>query len=134
MFNAVPRRNNFLQDGGAANRLLANAASRKSLLPEGLWVWTISWNPDGPLSEEEWESIRQETFVHAKVEPVTFRPVRNRDNDYGIDREQQRMRGIFDIATVINRKAIFGNDDRAAPVENAAHDAPFARRNLIRSI
>ncbi len=66
------------------------------------WVWTISWNPDGPLSAEEWAAIRNETFVHAKVEPVTFHPVRNIGNDYKIDREMQRttnMTGIHGFAS-----------------------------------
>ena len=65
------------------------------------WTWTISWNPDAPLSEEEWESIRKETFVHARVDPVTFRPIRNKDNQYLVDREQQRsstMTGIHGFA------------------------------------
>jgi len=66
------------------------------------WVWTVSWNPDAPLSQEEWDSIRNETFVHAKVDPVTFRPFRNAGNNYMIDREQQRntsMTGIQGFAS-----------------------------------
>src|SRR5262249_43717230 len=66
------------------------------------WVWTFSWNPDAPLSKEDWDAIHNETFVHAKVEPVTFRPVRNADNNYMIDREQQRhttMTGIHGFAS-----------------------------------
>ncbi|MBV9743177.1 MAG: aromatic ring-hydroxylating dioxygenase subunit alpha [Acidobacteriia bacterium] len=66
------------------------------------WVWTMSWNPQAPLSEEEWKAIREETFVHAEVDPVTFRPVRNLENDYLIDRAQQRtssMTGIHGFAT-----------------------------------
>jgi phthalate 4,5-dioxygenase oxygenase subunit len=69
---------------------------------ETCWVWTISWNPGRPLSEEEWSEIRNETFVHAAVDPVTFRPLRNRDNNYGIDRSVQRtssMTGIHGFAT-----------------------------------
>jgi phthalate 4,5-dioxygenase len=65
------------------------------------WVWTITWNPDGPLSAKDRDEIANETFVHAAVEPVTFRPLRNRDNDYGIDRELQRtstMTGIHGFA------------------------------------
>ena len=61
------------------------------------WVWTISWNPEAPLSEEEWEAIRNETFVHARVDPATFRPLRNIDNDYLIDREQQRAASMTGI-------------------------------------
>src|SRR5262249_16015647 len=65
------------------------------------WVWTMSWNPDAPLSREDRDAIENETFVHAKVDPVTFRPVRNRDNQYLIDRDLQRsttMTGIHGFA------------------------------------
>jgi phthalate 4,5-dioxygenase oxygenase subunit len=66
------------------------------------WVWTMSWNPEAPLSIEDWDSIHNETFVHAKVDPVTFRPIRNAANDYLIDREKQRttsMSGIQSFAS-----------------------------------
>jgi len=69
---------------------------------ETCWVWTMSWNPEAPLSEEEWKAIREETFVHARVDPVTFRPLRNKDNNYLIDRDQQRtasMTGIHGFAS-----------------------------------
>ena len=65
------------------------------------WVWTISWHPDRPLSEEEWAEIRDETFVHAAVDPATFRPLRTKSNNYLIDRERQRtatMTGIHGFA------------------------------------
>ena len=69
---------------------------------ETCWVWTVSWNPDEPLSQEEREAIGKETFVHAKAEPVTFRPLRNKSNNYLIDRELQRgtsMTGLHGFAT-----------------------------------
>jgi phthalate 4,5-dioxygenase len=65
------------------------------------FVWSASWNPDGPLSEEDRESIRKETFIHEQVDPVTFRAVRNKDNNYLIDRNEQRastMTGIHGFA------------------------------------
>jgi phenylpropionate dioxygenase-like ring-hydroxylating dioxygenase large terminal subunit len=68
---------------------------------DSCWVWTISWNPDGPLGESEWQEIREDTFVHATVDPLTFRPVRNRTNNYLIDRDLQRttsMTGIHGFA------------------------------------
>jgi phthalate 4,5-dioxygenase oxygenase subunit len=67
---------------------------------ETCWVWTVSWNPDEPLSEAEWEAIRDESFVHARVEPGTFRPLRNKNNDYLVDRERQNvsMTGIHGFA------------------------------------
>jgi phthalate 4,5-dioxygenase len=64
-------------------------------------VWTFSWNPDQPLPEKDWEAIRRETFVHAAVDPVTFRPLRNKSNDYLIDRQLQKkssMTGIHGFA------------------------------------
>jgi phenylpropionate dioxygenase-like ring-hydroxylating dioxygenase large terminal subunit len=65
------------------------------------WVWTMSWNPDGPLSQDDRDAIANETFVHARVEPATFRPLRNKYNNYMIDRDRQRtatMTGIHGFA------------------------------------
>jgi hypothetical protein len=62
----------------------------------------MTWNPDAPLSKDDWDMIRDETFVHARVEPVTFKPVRNKENLYLVDREQQRtssMTGIHGFAS-----------------------------------
>ena len=66
------------------------------------WVWTVSWNPDAPLSLVDFEMIQDESFVHARVDPATFKPVRNRENQYMVDREQQRtttMTGIHGFAS-----------------------------------
>jgi phenylpropionate dioxygenase-like ring-hydroxylating dioxygenase large terminal subunit len=68
---------------------------------ETCWVWTMTWNPDGPLSQDDLETIAQERFVHARVEPMTFRPLRNKSNNYMIDRDRQRtdtMTGIHGLA------------------------------------
>jgi phthalate 4,5-dioxygenase oxygenase subunit len=68
---------------------------------ESCWVWTFSWNPDRPLPEKDREAIRNETFVHAAVDPVTFRPLRNKSNNYMIDRDVQKessMTGIHGFA------------------------------------
>jgi len=65
------------------------------------FVWSVSWNPDGPLSMEDRESIRMESFIHEKVDPVTFLAVRNKGNNYLIDREEQKansMTGIHGFA------------------------------------
>jgi phenylpropionate dioxygenase-like ring-hydroxylating dioxygenase large terminal subunit len=66
------------------------------------WVWTVTWNPDAPLSSVDFETIQNESFVHAQVDPATFKPVRNRENHYMVDREQQRtttMTGIHGFAS-----------------------------------
>ena len=69
---------------------------------ETCWVWTVSWNPDRPLTEEDQTAIRDETFVHARVDPATFRPLRNKSNNYMIDRARQKsatMTGIHGFAS-----------------------------------
>ncbi len=100
------------------------------------WVWTISWNPDGPLSQEEREAIRNETFVHAKVEPVTFRPVRNLDNNYFIDREKQRttnMTGIHGFASQDQavQESMGPMVDRTRERLGASDSAIIAMRKLL---
>jgi phthalate 4,5-dioxygenase oxygenase subunit len=57
---------------------------------ERMMGFTVTWHPDRPLSEAERAHIESWTGVHTEVDPVTFKPVRNRDNDYLIDRELQR--------------------------------------------
>jgi phthalate 4,5-dioxygenase oxygenase subunit len=65
------------------------------------WVWTVSWHPDEPLSEEDWKAIDDETYVHAKVDPTSFQPYRNMTNQYMVDRDLQKtssMTGIHGFA------------------------------------
>ena len=52
--------------------------------------FTVAWRPDRPLSAEDVARIESWDSVYAEVDPATFRPVRNRDNDYLIDRGVQR--------------------------------------------
>ena len=52
--------------------------------------FTVTWHPDRPLSREEIAQIESWTGVHTEVEPRTFQPLRNKDNDYLVDRTLQR--------------------------------------------
>lgn len=52
--------------------------------------FTVTWHPDRPLTDGEVGAIRAWTGVHTEVDPTTFVPVRNKDNDYLIDRAVQR--------------------------------------------
>jgi hypothetical protein len=50
---------------------------------------------------EERKAIEEETFVHSRVDPITFHPSRNKENNYLIDRNQQKtesMTGIHGFA------------------------------------
>jgi phthalate 4,5-dioxygenase oxygenase subunit len=57
--------------------------------------FTVTWHPDRPLSERELAEIRSWTGVHTEVQPKTFNPVRNKANDYLLDRALQRSRRSY---------------------------------------
>jgi len=62
---------------------------------ENCWAWNINFFPDKPLPEEELAAMRRGEGIHAKCDPVTFRPLAHRGNDWLIDREGQRNRETF---------------------------------------
>ncbi len=57
--------------------------------------FTVTWHPDRPLSAAELAEIQSWTGIHTEVEPRTFVPLRNRDNEYLIDRALQRSRRSY---------------------------------------
>ena len=57
---------------------------------ERMMGFTVTWHPDRPLSEQEVAQIESWTGVHTEVDPRTFMPLRNKDNDYLVDRALQR--------------------------------------------
>jgi phthalate 4,5-dioxygenase len=68
---------------------------------ESCWAWSITFNPDRPLSKEQTDHYRRGGSVHAELIPGTYLPVRNAENDYLIDRTLQRtvsFTGIHGIA------------------------------------
>jgi phthalate 4,5-dioxygenase oxygenase subunit len=68
---------------------------------ENCWAWSITFNPDKPLSKEQTDHYRRGGSVHAELIPGTYLPVRNAENDYLIDRTLQRtvsFSGIHGIA------------------------------------
>jgi len=57
---------------------------------ERCWVICVSWRPDGPLNEKELTAWRNGENSHRKVVPGTTLPVERLDNDYLIDRQEQK--------------------------------------------
>jgi phenylpropionate dioxygenase-like ring-hydroxylating dioxygenase large terminal subunit len=57
---------------------------------ENCWAWSFDYHPVRPLTREERRAMEEGKGVHAKVEPGTFRPLANKDNDYLIDRAAQK--------------------------------------------
>jgi phthalate 4,5-dioxygenase len=72
---------------------------------ENCWAWSINYRPDQALSEHEISEMQAGYGIHVKYEtppvgqPMTWRPYKNKDNDYLIDRQAQKDRrsysGIF---------------------------------------
>ncbi len=103
---------------------------------ETCWVWTMTWNPDRALSDGEWEEIRNDTFVHATVDPMTFRPVRNKANHYLIDRNLQRtssMTGIqgFAAQDMALQESMGPRVDRTRERLGTSDTAIIAARRLL---
>ncbi len=68
------------------------------------WVYLYSWNPDRPLSEEERAGYSRGGAVYADIGP-DWRPVRNRANDYLLDRALQKTENFTGITGVSEQDA-----------------------------
>jgi phthalate 4,5-dioxygenase oxygenase subunit len=57
---------------------------------ENCWVFTFDYLPTRVLSVEERQAMIDGHGVHSENIPGTYRPVRNKENDYLMDREAQK--------------------------------------------
>jgi phenylpropionate dioxygenase-like ring-hydroxylating dioxygenase large terminal subunit len=57
---------------------------------ENCWTWSFDYLVDRPLSDDLVQAMREGAGVHAVVDPKTFRPLANKDNDYLMDRNAQK--------------------------------------------
>jgi hypothetical protein len=58
---------------------------------ENCWAWSFDYHPVRALTKEEVGHMRAGKGVHCKYVPGTYRPLANKDNDYLMDREAQRI-------------------------------------------
>jgi phthalate 4,5-dioxygenase len=71
---------------------------------ESCWIYVYSWNPTRPLTEEERSSYRTGGAVYPEMD-AEWRPVRNRSNDYLIDRHLQKTENFTGIVGVSEQDA-----------------------------
>jgi hypothetical protein len=71
---------------------------------ERCWVYCYTWNPERPLTEAERQRLRAGQSVHADVDE-RWVPRRNRDNDYLIDRVDQKLRTFTGIRGISEQDA-----------------------------
>ena len=57
---------------------------------ENCWAWSYDYHPARALTETERSNMEAGHGIHAAVDPVTFRPLANKDNDYLMDRAAQK--------------------------------------------
>jgi hypothetical protein len=62
---------------------------------EHCMAWSFDYHPVRALTAGERQAMADGMGVHVKVEPITFRPYQNKDNDYLIDRAAQKSGRTF---------------------------------------
>lgn len=72
---------------------------------ESCWIYTYVWNPERPLTEKEREQLRRGHGVVAEVDE-NYKPIRNRENDYLIDRNDQKHRTYTGVRGVAEQDAM----------------------------
>ncbi len=55
------------------------------------WAWSFDYHPVRALTRDEVNHMKAGKGVHCKYVPGTYRPLANKDNDYLMDREAQRV-------------------------------------------
>lgn len=68
------------------------------------WIFTYTWNPDRPLTEDEIAACRRGHTVHAEVDE-NYVPLRTLSNDYLIDRKDQKLHSYTGIQGVSEQDA-----------------------------
>ncbi|CAM3857823.1 Rieske 2Fe-2S domain-containing protein [Bordetella tumulicola] len=71
---------------------------------ESCWVYVYSWNPLRPLTDEEIEGYRSGGAVYPAMDDQ-WMPLRNRSNDYLIDRRIQKLENFTGIVGVSEQDA-----------------------------
>jgi phthalate 4,5-dioxygenase len=57
---------------------------------ENCWTWSFDYRVKSPLERELVQQMSEGAGIHTVVDPRTFRPLANKDNDYLIDRAAQK--------------------------------------------
>ncbi len=72
------------------------------------WIYTYSWNSERPLTGDERAKFAAGFSIHSEVDEA-YRPLRRMENDYLIDREDQRRNSYTGIVGVSEQDAAIQN-------------------------
>jgi phthalate 4,5-dioxygenase len=87
---------------------------------ERCWVLCATFRPDRPLGEKELAAWRNGDNSHRRVVPGTTRPTERLDNNYLIDREDQKKRSFTGIAGVRAQDAMVS--ESAGPIADRSRE------------
>jgi phenylpropionate dioxygenase-like ring-hydroxylating dioxygenase large terminal subunit len=87
------------------------------------WVYCYTWNSERPLTEAERQRLRAGQSVHAAVDE-RWVPIRNRDNDYLIDRVDQKLRTFTGIRGISEQDACIQDSQGSIADRTREHLGP----------
>ena len=73
---------------------------------ESCWIYIYGWHPDRPISAEERAKFDQGGFGQFAELGPGYVPLRNRSNDYLIDREEQKHRSFTGVRGIAEQDAM----------------------------
>ncbi len=72
---------------------------------EASWVYTYAWNPERTIDDEERAKLRKGHGIMAELGP-DYKPLKNRSNDFMIDREDQKHRSFTGVKGLAEQDAM----------------------------
>ena len=102
---------------------------------ENTWTWSFNCNPHRDLTDDENERFHPRTGMWGPVDE-NYLPLRNRDNDYGLDRERQKEVNFTGILGIPNQDAAVQESmgviaDRSRETLGSSDQAIIAFRRLV---
>ena len=94
----------------------------QSMVPiddESCWIYLFTWNPERPITDEERASYATGGAVYAELDG-DWRPIRNRGNDYLIDRRLQKTENFTGITGVSEQDAAI--QDSQGRIADRSHE------------
>jgi nitrite reductase/ring-hydroxylating ferredoxin subunit len=110
----------------APNALPGELYQGQTFVPIGddaCWIYCYAWNPERPISPEERARLRGGHGVFPQL-GEGYVPIRNRDNDYLIDREDQRRRSFTGIRGVSEQDAMIQDSQGLIADRSREHLGP----------
>ena len=73
---------------------------------ESCWIYTYAWHPDRPLTADERAKFEKGGYGQFAELGPGYVPLRNRDNDYLIDRDEQKHRSFTGVKGIAEQDAM----------------------------